>query len=135
MDNKLRKILGRIPPFLLSGVTFVAILWLTLSPRPFGSLETPLFPGADKIVHALMFGFLTLMLALDTYRKGKFHPLSPSLPTLFALASTILGILIEYLQKWLNSGRAFEYSDMVADGCGAFLSAALWLVLQSKWRI
>ena len=131
----MRKILDRIPPYLFSGVTLVAILWLTLSPRPFGSLEAPLFPGADKIVHALMFGFLTFMLALDTYRKGNYHPLSLLFTLFIAFASTILGILIEYLQKWLDTGRGFEYSDMAADGVGAFLSAALWLFLQSKRRI
>lgn len=48
-------------------MVLAVILWLTLAPQPLpdagGSWLD--FPGADKVVHALMFGALALVLAVD----------------------------------------------------------------------
>lgn len=132
MKNQIRNILQELPPWLLTGITLIAILWLTLSPRPFGSMHTPFFPGADKLAHAVMFGFLVVMMALDRARKKEFHRLSPLFLICCALFSSGLGIAIEYLQEYLNTGREFEYLDMVADSCGAFSAAFIWLFLQPK---
>lgn len=49
------KILDRIPRFLTSAVVTAGVLYLTLAPRPFGSVRIPLFEGADKVVHFMMF--------------------------------------------------------------------------------
>lgn len=117
---------------LLTGITVAAILWLTLSPRPFGSMHTPFFPGADKVVHGLMFGFLVAMLALDNIRKNRFRPLSAMMLIIYALVSSLLGVAIEFLQDWLQTGRAFELTDMAADATGAFAVAAAWYFLQHK---
>ncbi len=132
MTTRFRKILLELPPWILTGMTLAAILWLTLSPRPFGSLHTPFFPGADKLAHALMFGFLVAMMALDRTRKRNFIKLSPLYLICCAILSSLLGVAIEYLQEALHTGRTFEYIDMVADSCGAFASAFIWLLLQPK---
>lgn len=132
MTRNLKKTIQALPPWILTGLTLLIILWLTLSPRPFGSLETPLFPGADKLAHALMFGFLVAMMALDKTRKRNFHRLSSYYLICCAILSSLLGVAIEYLQEALHTGRAFEYNDMVADGCGAFASAFFWLLFQPK---
>ncbi|MDE6409436.1 MAG: VanZ family protein [Muribaculaceae bacterium] len=132
MNNNLKKIIQTLPPWILTGITLLIILWLTLSPRPFGSLETPFFSGADKLAHALMFGFLVAMMALDRTRKRDFHRLSPLYLICCAIFSSLLGVAIEYLQEALKTGRAFEYIDMVADSCGAFAAAFIWLIFQPK---
>ncbi|MBD5329099.1 MAG: VanZ family protein [Bacteroides sp.] len=132
MNPEIKNRLSGLPPMLLTGITVVAILWLTLSPRPFGDMHTPFFPGADKIVHGLMFGFLVAMLALDNMRKQKFRPLPISILMVYALASSLFGVAIEYLQEWLQTGRAFEFTDMVADSTGAFAAAVAWYFFQTK---
>ena len=133
MSKRFRHILCALPPWILTAVTVVLILWLTLAPRPFGDIRAPLFPGADKIVHSLMFGFLTAMICADRARKDR--SVSPShISSLFALVSaagaSLFGVAIEFLQHWLGIGRSFETADIIADCSGAFIFAALWLIIQ-----
>lgn len=139
MLDSVKKILFRLPAWFLTGITLFIIFWLTLSPKPFGELNPPLFPGADKIAHAIMFGFLVAMMAVDKLRKKASlpsnifaHPLSPIYLFSCSLFSSLLGALIEYLQKWLDTGRTFESSDIIADCCGAFAATLIWLILQPK---
>lgn len=132
MNGKYKNTLSELPPLIFTGITLLAILWLTLSPRPFGSMETPFFPGADKIVHGLMFGFFTAMMALDKRRKNHFRPLPFYTLIIFALLSSLLGVAIEYLQEALHTGRAFENADMAADTIGAFAFAIGLYIFQSK---
>ena len=63
--ERLRKTLTGFPPWSFSLFTVMVILWLTLMPDPLGDDAPTLFPGADKIVHGLMFGFLTIVVLLD----------------------------------------------------------------------
>ena len=132
MKQRIREFLSFLPPYILTMLTVLLILWLTLSPRPFGSLSTPFFPGADKLAHAVMFGFLVAMAALDRSRKENYRPLSPRYLLSAALLTAMFGISIEYLQEALHTGRSFEYADMIADSAGAFCAALLWMLIQLK---
>lgn len=114
----------KLPKWLLSIVCVAVILWLTLAPHPFGDEELPMFPGADKIVHGVMFFGLTLSLLFDTLRYKHWHHLSLPLIAAMSLASMGLGILIEVVQPLF--GRGFEYWDMGVDITGAILGGALW---------
>lgn len=109
-----------------SALCLAAVLWLTLSPSPTGDASLPAFPGADKIVHAVMFGGLTLLFCFDLwrFRDGKYYFL-PLSPFLCAVLTTLIGVGIEYLQETMALGRSFELTDMAADGAGAFAVAAL----------
>ena len=51
---KLTKFLISLPPCIFSVVCIIAVLYLTLVPRPLPDMDIPLFPGADKVVHAIM---------------------------------------------------------------------------------
>lgn len=115
-----------IPVWVSSGLCLAAILWATLSPSPAGDIEVPLFPGADKVVHALMFGALTLCVCFDLgiWRGGK-RCLAAGVPWIAAVASTFVGVAIEYLQRGMNLGRSFEPTDMLADLAGAAAAATI----------
>lgn len=132
MNSRIKRIIQTLPPWIFTGLTLIIILWLTLSPRPFGSFHTPFFPEADKLAHALMFGFLVAMMALDKTRKLNFHRLSSIYMICCASFASLLGVGIEYLQEALQTGREFEYLDMAADSCGAFAVAFIWLLLQPE---
>lgn len=130
--QKIKNWLEKLPPWALSVICFLAICWLTLAPHPLGDNDIPLFPGADKIAHAIMFGGFTFCIIIDALRRKdwptypeciKIGFYAPDLPC-------IVGIITEFLQGSMQAGRSFELWDMVADITGAFLVATGFLILQ-----
>lgn len=130
MSRHISKSLYVLPPWILSGLTLVAILWLTLSPRPLGSMDIPLFPGADKLAHALMFAFFTAMIFIDRARCARRKTMSVWFGVLTFLLCSALGVAIEFLQRALDTGRSFEVADMFADSAGSLIVLVLWLIYQ-----
>lgn len=130
----MKKWLSKLPGWSLSIATLVAILWLTLAPEPVGDVDIPLFPGADKVVHAIMFGGLTLMLLLDRKRRDW----TQRVPRLFipaaALLSSAIGLLVEFAQGWMGLGRSFDMMDFPADSAGAVVAAILWF-RAGRWTL
>lgn len=131
--GKVTNLLARIPSALLSVLTILLILWLTLSPDPLGHDSPRLFPGADKVAHALMFGFLTTMILLDYVRKSDWRPASERMAVYAAAGATIFGCLIEVAQREMALGRGFEYTDMLADFIGSLICAAGWFLIVNPW--
>lgn len=129
----LRNVLGKIPTGLFTVLTVLTILWLTLAPKPLGENPPPLFPGADKIAHGIMFGGLTTMILIDLQRKYGWKSVKPLYAMIAALISASFGTLIEFLQDSMGMGRGFEYGDIVADTAGAFLFGFMWLIFQKFW--
>lgn len=121
-------LISKIPVWLCSLSTTAIILWLTLSPNPTGDVKLPLFEGADKVVHALMFGFLTWMFHIDLSKLKGGHIKCRS-AWLCATVALFIGVLIEWLQDFMSLGRSMEFADLLADGIGAFAVAAIiWAV-------
>lgn len=128
-----KRFLTALPKWLLSGITLTAILWLTLAPKPFGDTDIPLFPGADKLAHALMFGSLTAMLCLDRQRTSAWKRVSTRFVLSAAACSGLLGLAIEYLQLRMQVGRSFEPADAYSDIAGSCMIAVCWIFLQPHW--
>lgn len=132
MKIRYREILSSFPAWTFSAVTTGTILWLTLSSSPFGEHHPKLFPGADKVVHALMFGFLVVMLWLDRWRLSGFHKVSHRFVIYSTIAASLFGIAIEFLQDRMHAGRSFEVADMIADTIGALTAGLICYFLQPK---
>lgn len=130
MVKKIRELFDRIPLWIPSVLTVALICWLTLAPRPLGDVEVPLFPGADKIAHGLMFGFLVIIILVDICRARKWKSVSLPVVSVVALGCAAFGVGIEFVQQHMQAGRSLEAMDMVADVTGAITCAALWLVIQ-----
>lgn len=130
--NRIKGLLDRIPTGLLTGATLLLILWLTLAPHPTGDMEIELFPGADKVIHALMFGFLTFTACEETMKSRRWQPLAMPLMLTIAAAASCIGIGIEFAQQAMGLGRSMESLDIVADTAGAFLAALLWAAVQKS---
>lgn len=124
--------LSRLPRWILTILTTLLILWLTLSPDPFGGHSPGLFPGSDKVAHLLMFGFLTAMALTDKARQTGWRLLRWAGVAGVASAAAVFGALIEVAQLLMGMGRGFEYADMAADAIGVALSAAGWWMLQPR---
>lgn len=84
------------------------------------------------MAHALMFGFLTLVMLLDHTRFHKWREASTASVITAAIISTSFGCLIEFIQLEMNMGRGFETADMLADLAGAVLAAAAWMILKNR---
>ena len=125
--------LEALPSWILTIVVTLAILYLTLWPDPLPDDTPQLFPGADKVVHALMFGGLTLVLLIDRQRGMHWRPLRKGFVWSVALVSAVFGAVIECLQWAMGLGRGFEIADIIADTVGSLLFALLWLRFQCRW--
>lgn len=103
-----------------------AILWLTLAPHPLPSdMDVPLFPGVDKVVHALMFGGLAVCLLFDRMLLSR-KPLTAGWAWGAAAVSALFGGAIEIAQWGMALGRGAELLDFLADILGAVVGAFLF---------
>lgn len=122
------KILDRIPRFLTSAVVTAGVLYLTLAPRPFGSVRIPLFEGADKVVHFMMFFAMAFAYHFD-FRRGKKPVDEARLMGWIFVSLLAFGGLIELAQWKMRMGRSGDWYDLLADIAGAVYGIILaWLI-------
>lgn len=122
------KILDRIPRFLTSAVVTAGVLYLTLAPRPFGSVRIPLFEGADKVVHFMMFFAMAFAYHFD-FRRGKKPVDEARLMGWIFVSLSAFGGLIELAQWKMRMERSGDWYDLLADIAGAVYGIILaWLI-------
>lgn len=122
------KILNRIPRFLTSAVVTAGVLYLTLAPRPFGSVRIPLFEGADKVVHFMMFFAMAFAYHFD-FRRGKKPVDEARLMGWIFVSLSAFGGLIELAQWKMRMGRSGDWYDLLADIAGTVYGIILaWLI-------
>lgn len=122
------KILDRIPRFLTSAVVTAGVLYLTLAPRPFGCVRIPLFEGADKVVHFMMFFAMAFAYHFD-FRRGKKPVDEARLMGWIFVSLSAFGGLIELAQWKMRMGRSGDWYDLLADIAGAVYGIILaWLI-------
>lgn len=115
------KLYRRFPAFSGTLLVLSAILYLTLAPQPLPDADLPLFPGVDKIVHAVMFAVLSFFALVDA-RLWRGRRLSLAAAVGIALGAAVAGGLIELLQAAMAMGRGAEWLDFAADSAGALLT-------------
>lgn len=113
----------RLPRWVLTGVCFALICYLTLVPKPLPDNDIPFWEHTDKIVHAIMFGSLYFCVVLDVWRGRQRPPVKPALMLLGAV--TLVGGLIELAQQGMHMGRGGSLADLAADFIGALLALLL----------
>ena len=122
------KILDKIPRFLTSAVVTAGVLYLTLAPRPFGSVRIPLFEGADKVVHFMMFFAMAFAYHFD-FRRGKKPVDEARLMGWIFVSLSAFGGLIELAQWKMRRGRSGAWYDLLADIAGTVYGIILaWLI-------
>lgn len=128
------KILDRIPRFLTSAVVTAGVLYLTLAPRPFGSVRIPLFEGADKVVHFMMFFAMAFAYHFD-FRRGKKPVNEARLMGWIFVSLSAFGGLIELAQWKMRMGRSGDWYDLLADIAGAVYGIILAWLISAKTNI
>lgn len=71
----------------------------------------------DKWIHIFLFAMLTLLFCRTITAPGS-RQHTRRLYAIIAVAGTGYGILMEFVQLWLISGRGFEFYDILADAAG-----------------
>jgi VanZ family protein len=91
------------------------------------SLRTPmLFPGQDKLFHALAYGVLgVLLLAAHTLSRGGYSKRQAGISVLIA---SLYGISDELHQAFVP-GRSADVMDWLADTAGALMAATVLVYL------
>ena len=103
-----------------SAIVLAVILYATLSPDPTGEVPLMLFPYADKLIHAILFGGLTGAIAFDFRRSGRM--LTRRLMLSIAVAVAIFGALDECMQAVLTDVRSGDEYDWLADVAGIIVA-------------
>lgn len=137
----MRKFLNSLPIGVASALVIAAVLYLTLYPEPLPDNDVQLFPGADKVIHALMMLGVSGCVAYDCLRsrryRDKIKPPKGLLVCLLAL-TILFGGVIELLQSAMGLGRSEDFMDFVADSIGALVAFIVelncWSSLR-KWLI
>lgn len=125
--DRIYTVFDKCPATVLPGGLLVVILLLTLLPPQPDSQPVLLFPGADKVVHFIMFGALACAIAWDLLRTAK-----RSLPYVLIfsfLLSALTGGGVELMQGFMDCGRSADWFDFCADLAGAVLMPLVF------WRV
>lgn len=122
-------VVGRKASWRVLAVLVYAGMIFVLSALPGESL--PSVAISDKLLHALEFGGLTVLLcrALRAYiiTRSARH---------VAVVSVLIAVcygLVDEAHQLLVPQRLADFADLVADGCGALLAAWAWLKVGERW--
>jgi len=106
-------------------LTLGLVLWLTLAPDPVPTEDLPLFPGADKLVHAIMMGGLAGAVMFDYERDGvrRAQRLTPKVVRTVVLCMAFFCAIDEWAQGEMGLGRSTDILDLLADWVGVVVAA------------
>lgn len=83
--------------------------------------EWDLLPGLDKLVHLCMYFGLTIMASWTFHAEEKLKRI-----IYIVLLATLWGLLMEFMQLVMDSGRAFEWMDELSNSAGVVIGAVLY---------
>ncbi|MGQ7868782.1 VanZ family protein [Sunxiuqinia sp. sy24] len=126
----MKKIFNHIPFQVKVTVTFLYLgIIVLLSLLPVKDLpKVPLFPGADKLIHAGMYFVLSILILWS------FHTSKVARWKLYGFVIG-WGLLMEILQILMRSGRQFSLLDIIANATGVVLGIALYKVLNTQLKL
>jgi len=100
----------------------VAVTVMSLAPV-YEASTYKFFPHEDKLAHAIMYFVMAYLLGLLIPRKNSWSFF------LIFLIPALYGFFMEILQDQLDTGRMFDYLDILANIFGSFTGTMLIYVL------
>ena len=113
----------------------LAIGWATaifILSSQVGDALPPLLSGLDKLLHALVFGVLGVLVlgSMKTSSRGY----TPGQAWIAVGLVTLYGILDEFHQRYVP-GRSAELLDIAADAVGGIIGVGIaWVLMKSRAR-
>ncbi len=97
-------------------VWVLVIIVLSLMPKSsLGIKRVKLFENSDKIVHFMMYAILTILAIMALKKRDV---CTKRCLTIISIFSIFLGVLMEFLQEYLDIGRSFDTFDILANTTG-----------------
>ncbi len=127
----MRKLIKSIPAGIASALTCLLIAYLSLDPNPLDINDVPLFPGSDKLLHAIMYCCATVVFLLDYAKSRLPHHTKINNEVAITAATMVFGFVMEILQLVMRMGRSYDMLDVVANCIGAamgFVAVRYWLM-------
>lgn len=119
----MKKFINKIPSGLLSLITFVVIIYVSLDNNPFEINQVQLFEGADKIIHALMYGFLVMVMIYESSKFLYFEEPDFISYILLIMMSFLFSVSMELLQEIMEIGRHMDIYDIIANLRGIIIGS------------
>lgn len=105
------------------------IFWMSSRPlEAFPEVETP---GADKAVHMVLYGGLTVIVSLGLRRSGR--PVRPAVQFFGPIVFAVLYGVTDELHQMLVPSRSFDLWDVAANTAGAALAQCILCL--GIWRV
>lgn len=117
------KIIRKVPAGLMTMAIVVTIAYVSLDGDPFDASMIPLFEGADKVIHAIMYFTLVAVLLFDAVKFRKCGKAGKAVTLASVVVAFAYSVLMEYLQDQMGLGRTASVADLVANLAGACLGA------------
>lgn len=90
--------------------------------------QIPLFRGADKIIHFIMYFFFSIVFCWALKTELNYTRL------FFIIPATIgWGVFMEIMQLQMHRGRSFSEFDMLANTIGVFAGVLFFTILARKY--
>lgn len=115
----------------------IGILWAVFI-FMVGSLPSSEFPVTlpfqhfDKVVHFFLYALLTLFLVVGFKKQYQYRRLRKYSLRYSFLISGAYGLIIEFLQGFVFSGRSIETSDIIANFSGIVFGYLVFFVIYGK---
>jgi VanZ family protein len=109
--------------FLFTTLFALVIFFLSVFPVNLsGGPSLLYFTGMDKLVHAVMYCFFTILALSEFFfrEKIKFKPLFVIVTTIF-----LYSVLVEFIQHFLIASRSGEINDALANLAGILIGSSL----------
>ncbi|HAA00944.1 MAG TPA: VanZ family protein [Flavobacteriales bacterium] len=90
------------------------------------------FISFDKVAHLFIFSVFSLLIIVGLRRQYSYSALRYHAKRVAFLAASVYGVIIEFIQQVMNSGRHFEWMDVVADVIGSLLGITLFRIIYGK---
>ncbi len=119
----MKKFINKIPSGLLSLITFVVIIYVSLDNNPFEINQVQLFEGADKIIHALMYGFWVMVMIYESSKFLYFEEPDFISYILLIMMSFLFSVSMELLQEIMEIGRHMDIYDIIANLSGIIIGS------------
>lgn len=107
----------------VSLLTLCVIVCLSLFRAP-GDSSLKLFEHMDKVVHFLMYAFLSTVMWYERYKACN-RSVCFSLFVMSLIVPVLFSGLIEYLQDWLTDYRSADFMDFVFNAAGVLFANAV----------
>ncbi len=121
----MKKFFKKIPTGVLTLLTLILICYVSLDDNPFDVNDVQLFYGADKVVHAIMYGFLTMVMIYEMTKGLYFFKPNWQLYICLIAFNCLFSTLIESLQELMDLGRCYDIYDIIANCSGVIIGFLL----------